>query len=135
VNGAGTDNNDGARQAAKRLVAKLRQDHPHLKLSITAASLRSNAPHMEPLHPYGYHSILGVKAGEHAYLFQQVEAAEHAGRLPSYARYDRDAGRVPRFRLAHAVPRKASHPDGRVTLSEYWAMSAPKGQHVRWVTA
>jgi hypothetical protein len=58
VNGVGTDNNDGARQAAKRLVAKLRQDHPHLKLSITAASLRSNAPHMEPLHPYGYSTVV-----------------------------------------------------------------------------
>jgi hypothetical protein len=40
----GTANNDGARNAAKRCIATLRQDHPHLKCIITADSLRANAP-------------------------------------------------------------------------------------------
>ena len=62
---------------------KLLQDHPHLKFIVTEDSLSSNAPHIETLHTHGLHYILGVKEGDHAYLFQQVQVAEHAGRVTS----------------------------------------------------
>ena len=62
----GTAKNDCERNAAKRFMAKLRQDHPHLKFIVTEDSLSSNAPHIETLHDYGCHSILGVKEGDHA---------------------------------------------------------------------
>ena len=68
--------NDCERNAAKRFIAKLRQDHPHLKFIVTEDSLSSNAPHIETLHVHGLHYILGVKDGAHAYLFAQVQAAE-----------------------------------------------------------
>src|SRR5207253_9627102 len=87
VNCDGTDKNDCERNAAKRFVAKLRQDHPHLKFIVTEDSLSSNAPHIETLHNYGCHYLLGVKEGDHTYLFQQVEAAEHAGRVTYYERH------------------------------------------------
>lgn len=77
----GTDKNDCERNAAKRFIVKLRQDHPHLKLIVTEDSLSSNAPHIQVLQDHHLHSILGVKAGDHAYLFEQVEAAEQAGRV------------------------------------------------------
>jgi len=77
----GTEKNDCERNAAKRFIAKLRQDHPHLKFIVTEDRLSANAPHIETLHDYGCHYILGVKEGDHAYLFQQVQAAEPAGRL------------------------------------------------------
>ncbi len=44
----GTANNAGERQAAKRCMAKVRQDPPHRKCSITADSLRANAPPLRP---------------------------------------------------------------------------------------
>jgi hypothetical protein len=53
TNHDGTDKNDCERNAAKRFVAKLRQDHPHLKFIVTEDSLSSNAPHIETLHAYG----------------------------------------------------------------------------------
>jgi len=77
----GTAKNDGERHAAKRFIIKLRQDHPHLKFIVTEDALSSNAPHIETLHDYGCHYILGVKEGDHAYLFTQVQAAEAAGRV------------------------------------------------------
>jgi hypothetical protein len=40
----GTAKNACERHAAERLVAKLRQDHPHLKCIITADRLSANAP-------------------------------------------------------------------------------------------
>src|SRR5919202_4941121 len=48
----GTAKNDCERNAAKRFVAKLRQDHPHLKCIITEDSLSSKAPHIETLHQH-----------------------------------------------------------------------------------
>jgi hypothetical protein len=130
----GTDKNDCERNAAKRFVAKLRQDHPHLQFIITEDSLSSNAPHIETLHMYGLHYILGVKEGDHAYLFQQVQAAEHAGRVTSYERHDRAAGVVHRFRFVNDMPLNASHPDLRINFIEYWEIGATKVQHFSWVT-
>jgi len=130
----GTAKNDCERNAAKRCVAKLRQDHPHLKFLITEDSLSSNAPHIETLRRYGLHYIVGVKEGDHAYLFQQVQAAEHAGRVTSYERHDRAAGLVHRFRFVNDVPLNASNPDIRVHVIEYWEMGQDKVQHCSWGT-
>src|SRR5260370_26418827 len=93
----------GELNAAKRFIAKLRQDHPHLKFIVTEDSLSSNAPHIETLHAHGLHYILGVKAGDHPSLFQQVEAAEHAGRVTYDARHDRAVGVEHRWRFVNDV--------------------------------
>jgi hypothetical protein len=130
----GTAKNDCERNATKRFIAKLRKDHPHLKFIITEDSLSSNAPHIETLHKYGLHYILGVKEGDHAYLFQQVQAAEHAGRVTYYERHDRAVGLVHRFRFVNALPLNASHPDLRINFIEYWEVGATKVQHWSWVT-
>jgi hypothetical protein len=106
----GTEKNDCERNAAKRFVANLRHDHPHLKFIVTEDSLSSNAPHIETLQAYGLRYILGVKEGDHPALFQHVQAAEQAGRVTSYERHDRAAGRVHRFRFVNAVPLNASNP-------------------------
>jgi len=134
VNCDGTDKNDCERNAAKRFVARLRQDHPHLKFIVTEDSLSSNAPHIEALHDYGCHYILGVKAGDHIYLFQQVEAAERTGRVTYYERHERATRLVHRFRFVNDVPLNASNPDVRVNFIEYWEMSDNKVQHFSWVT-
>jgi hypothetical protein len=130
----GTVKNDCERNAAKRFVVKLRQDHPHLKFIVTEDSLSSNAPHIETLHAYDLRYLLGVKEGDHAYLFQQVQAAEHAGRVTSYERHDRAAGVVHRFRFVNDVPLNASNPAVRVNFLEYWERGADKVQHFSWVT-
>ena len=130
----GTDKNDGERNAAKRFIVKLRQDHPHLKFIVTEDSLSSNAPHIETLQNHALHFILGVKEGDHTFLFQQVQAAEHAGRVTSYERHDRAARVVHRFRFVNDVPLNASHVDVRVNFIEYWELGEDKVQHFSWVT-
>jgi Transposase DDE domain len=130
----GTAKNDCERNAAKRFITKLRQDHPHLQFIVTEDSLSSNAPHIETLHAHGLHYILGVKDGDHAYLFAQVQAAEQAGRVTSYERHDRAAGVVHRFRFVNDVALNTSHRDVRVNFLEYWEVSARKVQHFSWVT-
>ncbi len=111
----------------------LPQDHPHLKFIVTEDSLSANAPHIQTLHDHQLHYILGVKAGDHAYLFQQVQAAEHSGRVTAYERHDRAAGLVHRFRLVNDVPLNASNAAIRVNFIEYWEMGGDKVQHCSWV--
>jgi len=130
----GMDKNDCERNAAKRFVAKLRQDHPHLTFIVTEDSLSSNAPHIETLHAYDLRYLLGVKEGDHAYLFQQVQAAEHAGRVTYYERHDRAAGVLHRFRFVNDVPLHAANTGMRVNFIEYWERGADKVQHFSWVT-
>jgi hypothetical protein len=130
----GTSKNDCERNAAKRFVSKLRHDHPHLRFIITEDSLSSNAPHIETLHAHHLHYILGVKEGDHAWLFAQVRAAEQAGRVTYYERHDRAAGLVHRFRFVNDVPLHASNADVRVNFIEYWEHRRDQVQHVSWVT-
>ena len=130
----GPEKNDGTRNAAKRFIATLRQDHPPLPCIVTEDSLRANAPPSETLHDDGCPSLLGVKEGDQAALCKQGPAAEHAGRLTSDERHDRAAGVVHRFRLVNDVPLHASRADVRVHVIEYGKSGQGQVQHCRWVT-
>ena len=130
----GTEKNDCERNAAKRFITKVRQDHPHLKFIVTEDSLSANAPHIETLHDAACHYILGVKEGDHTYLFNQGQAAEDAGAVTSYERHDRAPGVVHRFRVVNAMPLNASRADVRVNFIEYWEITQDQVQHFSWVT-
>jgi hypothetical protein len=134
INQAGANKHDCERNAAKRLIAKLRQDHPHLKVIVTADSLSSNAPHIEVLQDHHLHSILGVKEGDHAYLFEHVAAAERAGRVLSYDREDTKPGLRHRFRFVRDVPLNEANGDLRVNFLECWEWNRDQVQHCSWVT-
>ena len=130
----GTSKNDCERNAAKRLIVKLRQDHPHLKLIVTEDSLSSNAPHIEVLQDHHMHYILGVKEGDHAYLFEHVAAAEQAGRVTYYDRDDQATGLHHRFRFVSDVPLNEANADLRVNFLECWEWDQDQVQHFSWVT-
>ena len=130
----GADTHDGDRHAATRLVAQVRQDHPHLKCIVTADRLSSNAPHLETLHAYDLHDSLGVNEGEQALRLQQVQAAEHTGRVTDDARHDRAAGLRHRCRLGNDVPLKEANAAVRVNCIASWERGDEKVQHVSGVT-
>ena len=130
----GTEKNDCERNAAKRLIVKLRQDHPHLKLIVTEDSLSSNAPHIQVLQDHNLHYILGVKEGDHASLFEHVAAAEPAGRVTYYDRDDAETGVRHRFRFVSDLPLNEAHADLRVNFLECWEWDGDQVQHLSWVT-
>jgi len=130
----GTTKNDCERNAAKRFVTKLRQDHPHLNLIVTEDSLSSNAPHLRTLQDHQLHYILGVKEGDHALLFDHVRAAEQAGQVTLYEKKDPSADIVHRFRFVNQVPLNASNAELLVNFIEYWEISGDNVQHFCWVT-
>ena len=116
----GTEKNDCERNAAKRFLSKLRQDHPHLKLIVTEDSLSSNAPHIRTLIDHDCHYILGVKEGDHSYLFEQVALAEQAGQVRYYDRDEAQSGLRHRFRFVSDLPLNEANPDVRVNFLECW---------------
>ena len=130
----GAEKNDCERNAAKRFITTLRQDHPHLKVIVTEDSLSSNAPHIQWLHDHDLHYILGVKEGDHAALFEHVAAAEHAGRVTYYDRDDAETGLRHRFRFISDMPLNETNVDLRVNFLECWEWDGNQVQHFSWVT-
>lgn len=130
----GAGKNDCERNAAKRLLVKLRQDHPHLKVIVTEDSLSPNAPHIHVLHEHHLHYMLGIKEGDHGYLFAQVAAAERAGRVTYYERDDPATGLRHRFRFVSDVPLNEAHTDLRVNFLECWEWDQDTVHHFSWVT-
>ncbi len=128
----GSQKNDCERNAAKRFCAHLREDHPHLPLIIVEEALSSNAPHIRTLQEYDLRFILGVKEGDHAYLFAQVAQAQAEGRSSTHE-ITKD-GVTHRFHFVNQVPLNASHPDVLVNFFEYWEISATGTQYFAWIT-
>jgi hypothetical protein len=71
----GTKKNDCERNAGKRLLRQIRKEHPRLKLIVVEDGLASNAPHIRELMELEMRFILGVKPGDHAFLYEHVETA------------------------------------------------------------
>lgn len=128
----GEKKNDCERNAAKRFLAKLREDHPHLPFIITEDALSSNAPHIRELKKHNMHFILGVKEGDHAFLFDSVRLAAQEGRVSTVE--ITEGGIVHCFRFLNQVPLNASNSDLLVNFVEYWEISDKKTQHFSWVT-
>ena len=107
----------------------------NLKVIVTEDSLSSNAPHIETLQAHNMRYILGVKEGDHAFLFEQVAQAERAGRVTYYDRDDPKAKVRHRFRFVSNLPLNASNPELRVNFIECWETTADgKVQHFSWIT-
>lgn len=77
----GENKNDCERNASKRLLQKIRDEHPHKKLIVVEDGLASNAPHIRLLKRLNMRFILGAKPDDHEHLFGEVAQAEAAGRV------------------------------------------------------
>lgn len=77
----GSTKNDCERNATKRLLRKIRAEHPHLKFLVIEDGLASNAPHIEELMALKMNFLLGVKPGDHAFLFDRWIQAHDLGQV------------------------------------------------------
>lgn len=128
----GHKKNDCERNAVKRFLQKLRQDHPRLKLIITEDALSANAPHIRELQRLNFRYILGVKPKGHKYLFAYVAQAHAEGQTSEFE--IKAEGVIHRFRLLNDVPLNESNTDIRVNFLEYWEIQGEKTQHFTWIT-
>jgi hypothetical protein len=111
---------------------QLRKDHPHLPLIVIEDGLSANAPHIKELKRHQLRYILGVKPGDHKFLFEKVEEAYTAGKM-SELELEQD-GIIHRFRWINQMPLNESNPDMLVNFLEYWQVGIEKTRHFSWIT-
>jgi hypothetical protein len=113
----GHTKNDCERNAAARLLRRLRAEHPHLPLIVVEDGLASNAPHILDLKALGMHFILGAKPGDHEFLYDRL--------IEAYDKDDvtviewRDGDRTCEITYVHQLPLNTSNPDLLVNFLGY----------------
>ena len=135
----GTEKNDCERNAARRYLADLRREHPHLKIIVIEDALSSNVPHIETLIQHDLRYILSAKPGDHAFLFSYVDEATQRGETTEFTIADpKKPGIHHCFRFVNQVPLNKGSQDTplRVNFLEYWESDADGNikQRFSWVT-
>ena len=117
----GEDKGDCERNAARRFYEHLRREHPHLKAIVTEDALSSNAPHIRDLKRLDFRFILGVKPGDHQFLFDQFDEATAQGKVTEIQHVDaEDPEKLHFYRFINQVPLNRSNQDVLVNVIEYW---------------
>lgn len=133
----GDNKNDCERNAAKRLLTKIREEHPHLELIVVEDALASNAPHIRLLKQQRMHFLLGVKPADHEHLFAEVIKAYEEDRMTSIQWNDSQRpGVTCEIGFTDNLPLNKSNPDLRVNFLQY-SEFGPDGQRTKcfsWVT-
>ena len=128
----GEKKNDCERNAAKRFLAHLRDDHPDLPLIVIEDALSANAPHIKELKRHDLHYILRIKPGDHKFLFKHVKDAHENGKTTEWK--CEEGGIIHRFRWINQVPLNESNQDVLVNFLEYWQVGKKKTLHFTWIT-
>jgi hypothetical protein len=130
VKGDGDNKNDCERNASKRLLKDLRREHPHLKAIIIEDALASNYPHLKLLDDLKLEYIIGIKRGDHDFLFDWIKQAKANEVIMNRNKVKHT------FRYVHGVPLNDEHFDYKVNVLEYWE-GKPNGkkQYFSWVTS
>jgi hypothetical protein len=133
----GQNNNDCERNASKRLLRRIRREHPHLKLIVVEDALASNAPHIRELADLDMRFILGVKPGDHEYLFNQLLREFEEDRVTTLSWQKKDEKDVLcEIAFTHDLPLNESNQDIRVNFLQYMEFG-PDGERRKifsWVT-
>ena len=144
INEDGHTKNDCERNATRRWLQQFRRDHPHLPVIIVEDALSSNAPHLDDLHVANVHYIIGVKPGDHAFLFRCLADNDEAARTETLTLVDEATGVLHHFRFHNGVPLNECHQDALVNVLEYWEVHPArivkkvrregKVQYFSWIT-
>jgi hypothetical protein len=131
----GQDKNDCERNAARRWLQHFRQDHPHLPIIVVEDALSPNAPHIRDLKKYHAHFILGVKKGDHKYLFEQFDQRVEDGQARVVYEEDAASGANRTWTFVNEVSINESNQEILVNLLVYVEVDAQGKSHTwAWVT-
>ena len=131
----GQTKNDCERNATRRWLKQFRREHPHLPVIIVEDALSANAPHLRDLRAARAPYIIGVKPGDHAFLFEHLQALDAAGQLQVLTLVDPATDVLHHFRFCTGAPLNESNPDELVNVLEYWEVHPDrKVQYFSWIT-
>jgi hypothetical protein len=111
--------------AGKRLITRLRREHPQMALIMIGDDLYSQVPFVEQLHPLRQHYVLVAKPSSHPTLMAAVAAAEGTEQSQT-GQWTEGGGARQRsypYRLVRQVPLALESPV-RVTFVEVWEHGA-----------
>ena len=132
----GSTKNDCEINASKRFFPIFRMMFPDIKVIVVEDGLYPNGPHLLELKKHDLRFIIGVKPGDHAFLFDYIKFAKAEGLTKEFELKDpRRPNVTHRFMYLNAVPINESHLDIAVNFMEYWQIE-PSGikKHFTWVT-
>jgi hypothetical protein len=123
--------------AGKRLIARLRREHPQMVLIVIGDDLYSHVPFVEQLQQLRLHSVLVAKPASHPTLLAAVAAVEAQGGSQQ-GQWDEGSGaqrRTYTYRIVRQVP-LALESAVRVTYIEVWERTAGGAllYHNSWIT-
>lgn len=126
----GATKNECERSSSKRLLKDRRREHPQLKTLVVEDALAANQPHLSLLESLTMSYVIGVKPGDHAYLFDWIGALD----ATEYAILDEKETRHT-FESYQDVPLNHTHPDFKVTVIRYTETKKNGNvQRFSWVT-
>lgn len=111
----GENKNDCERNATRRLLKRLRQQHPKLKMMIVEDGLASIGSHIHVLKEWGFSFLLGAKPGDHKHLFDQFIQANDRDEVETTTE-DLKRGGLGQTQYARGLPLNASQSDVKVNL-------------------
>ena len=136
-------------KALKRLLKKFRQDHPKLKVVLTADALYATGSLIKLLKQYGISFIINVKPKKNTTLFKIVDGKDSDGKIEHY-QYSEETGEkiiktiTHKHRYANGIPMdNESSLDLKVNFIEYWEDTnwinrkkeeCHEPRHFSWVT-
>jgi hypothetical protein len=123
--------------AGKRLITRLRREHPQMALIVIGDDLYSHVPFVEQLQQSRQHFVLVAKPSSHPTLLAAVTMAEGTERSQT-GQWTEGSGarqRTYTYRLVRQVPLALESPV-RVTYVEVWEQTAKGEQlyHNSWIT-
>jgi hypothetical protein len=131
----GQTKNDCERNATRRWLKRFRQEHPHLPVIVVEDGLSANAPHLRDLGEANARYVIGVKPGDHTFLFEHLRTLAETGQMQTHTLVDPATGILHHFRFCNGAPLNESNPEMLVNVLEYWEIHADgKVQHFSWIT-
>ena len=133
----GSEKQDCELQAGKRLCRRVRFEHRHLPVIVTADDLYSHVPFVEECAKCRLHYVLVAKPDSHKELFEWVEELERLGESEHW-QWSEGAACRRKFYHARVVREVPLRADGKVSVTfvEVWEQDK-EGQvvyHNSWVT-
>lgn len=134
----GQSKNDCERNATSRLLRRVRQLHPKLKLIVVEDGLASNAPHIADLKAAKMRFLLGAKPGDHKHLFEQVDKHRQAGQGDTVQVLDAKSGSVrSETQYISDLPLNKSNEEVRINFLQHHEFDPATGELAKrfsWVT-
>ena len=131
----GSTKNDCERNASKRLLERLHQQHPRLPMLVVEDGLASNAPHIRELRRQRMHFLLGAKPGDHPYLYERLLQAYDEDRVTTLEWRD-DRQQLHSIAFVNGLPLNESNADLLVNFLQYMVHDTDGAvkQVFSWVT-